>query len=419
MQENTSTALITNDAVVLGLLLAILGFIFWANASRIKLFVRIYRYVPPLLFCYILPALLTSFGIVDPSQSQLYYVASRFFLPASLILLTLSVDLKEIIKLGPKALIMFFTGTVGVIVGGPLTILIVSAIAPDAVGGQGPEAVWRGMSTVAGSWIGGGANQASMYEIFKPSDGLYSTMIIVDVLVAELWMFFLLLGVGQNNRINKFFKADDSSVENLKIKMHDFEKRIARIPTLNDLFVILGLSLAFTGLSHQIADNAASWIQANAPGLGKFSLTSTFLWLIIMATTFGLLLSFTPARKYEGAGASRMGSVFIYFLVATIGMKMDFAEIIEHWHALIIGLIWMAIHVVMLVVMAKLIKAPYFFLAIGSKANIGGAASAPVVAAAFHPALAPVGVLLAVLGYALGTYGAWMCGLLMQGVAPV
>lgn len=113
-----------------------------------------------------------------------------------------------------------------------------------------------------------------------------------------------------------------------------------------------------------------------------------------------------------------MGSVFIYFLVATIGMKMNFVEIIEHWQVVIVGVIWMVIHVLLLVIMAKLIKAPYFFLAVGSKANIGGAASAPVVAAAFHPSLAPVGVLLAVMGYALGTYGAWLCGILMQGVAP-
>ncbi len=418
MTETVSTAVFTDDAVVLGLLLAILGFVFWTHASRIPVFRTVYRFVPPLLFCYILPALLTSFGLVDPDESSLYHVASRYFLPASLILLTLSVDLKEILKLGPKALVMFLTGTAGVIVGGPLAILIVSVFAPDAVGGQGPEAVWRGMTTIAGSWIGGGANQASMYEIFKPSDGLYSTMIIVDVLVAELWMFFLLLGVGQNERLNRFFRADDSSVEHLKTKMQTFSRKIARIPSLNDLFVILAFGLAFTGLAHLVASHVAPWIEATAPWLGKFSLTSEFLWLIMLATTFGLGLSFTRARTYEGAGASRMGSVFIYFLVTTIGMKMDFAEIIDNWHALIVGLVWMAIHVALLVVVARAVRAPYFFLAVGSKANIGGAASAPVVAAAFHPSLAPVGVLLAVLGYALGTYGAWLCGLLMQGIVP-
>ncbi|MDX5325749.1 MAG: DUF819 family protein, partial [Bacteroidota bacterium] len=143
-----------------------------------------------------------------------------------------------------------------------------------------------------------------------------------------------------------------------------------------------------------------------------------FFWLIVMATTIGLVLSFTKARNYEGAGASKMGSVFIYILVATIGMKMNILEIFSNPSLFLVGLIWMAIHVLLLFIVGKLIRAPFFFLAVGSKANIGGAASAPVVAAAFHPSLAPVGVLLAVLGYALGTYGAWLCGILMQSVAP-
>lgn len=412
-------AVFTNDAVVLGLLMAILGLIFWTNASKIPFFKKVYNFVPPLLFCYFLPALLTSFGLVDPKESQLYFVASRYFLPASLILLTLSVDLKEIFKLGPKALIMFFTGTIGVIIGGPLAVMLVATFSPESVGGQGPEAIWRGLSTIAGSWIGGGANQASMYEIFKPTDGIYSTMIIIDVLVAEIWMFFLLLGVGQSDRLDRFFKADATSVENLKQKMEAYSKKIARIPSLNDLFVILGFALAFTGLAHLIADNIAPFLKENYPFLERFSLTSSFFWLIILATTFGVGLSFTKARSYEGAGASRIGSVFIYFLVATIGMKMDFAEIIKYWDLIIVGLIWMVIHIILLFVIGKIIRAPYFFLAVGSKANIGGAASAPVVAAAFHPSLAPVGVLLAVLGYALGTYGAWLCAILMQGVAPM
>jgi uncharacterized membrane protein len=134
----------------------------------------------------------------------------------------------------------------------------------------------------------------------------------------------------------------------------------------------------------------------------------------VTATTIGLILSFTKAREMEGAGASKIGTVFIYILVATIGMKMNVMEIFDHPGLFAVGGIWMAFHVGLLCLVGWLIKAPYFFLAVGSKANIGGAASAPVVAAAFHPSLAPVGVLLAVLGYALGTYGAWLCGVLMQ-----
>jgi uncharacterized membrane protein len=131
-------------------------------------------------------------------------------------------------------------------------------------------------------------------------------------------------------------------------------------------------------------------------------------------------MSFTKARNLEGYGASKLGSVFIYILVATIGMKMDLATLLDPENAGLIGvgIVWMFIHVMLLIAVAKIIRAPYFFLAVGSKANVGGAASAPVVAAAFHPSLAPVGVLLAVLGYALGTYGAIFCATLMEMVAP-
>ena len=416
--EHSESALITNDAVVMGLLMLILAFIFKTSASNSPFWKKFYTFLPMLLLCYFLPSLLTTFGIVDPEQSQLYYVASRFLLPASLVLLTLSIDLKEIFKLGPKALIMFLTGTVGVIIGGPIAILLTAMVSPETVGGAGPEAVWKGMTTVAGSWIGGGANQAAMYEIFSPSDRLYSIMITVDVIIAEIWMVFILLGVGRADAIDKFFKADSSSVVNLQEKMHDFSQKIARIPSLSDLMLILGVGLGVTGLCHLMADFIAPFIEQNAPFLEKFSLTSKFFWLIVLATTIGIIMSFTRMRNLEGAGASKVGSVFIFVLVATIGMKMNVLKIFDNPGLFVVGGIWMLIHVILLITVAKIIRAPYFFLAIGSKANIGGAASAPVVAAAFHPSLAPVGVLLAVMGYALGTYGAWLCGILMQISSP-
>jgi uncharacterized membrane protein len=156
-----------------------------------------------------------------------------------------------------------------------------------------------------------------------------------------------------------------------------------------------------------------------APFLSKLSLDSKFFWLIVLATTVGVFLSFTKARNLEGVGASRVGTACIFILVATIGMGMDIRAVVEHPGLFGVGLVWMAFHVVLLFIMAYIIRAPYFFLAVGSKANIGGAASAPVVAAAFHPSLAPVGVLLAVLGYVLGTYGAYLCALMMRAIAPI
>ncbi len=405
-----------NDAVVLALLVGTLALIF--GATKTKALQPIFKFVPALLLCYFIPSLYTTWGLVNEKESSLYFVASRYLLPASLVLLTLSINLKEVFRLGSKALIMFLTGTLSIIIGGPLAILLVSLVSPETVGGMGPEAVWRGMTTIAGSWIGGGANQAAMFEVFQPSNALYSVMITVDIIVAQVWMFFLLLGIGQSDRIDKRLKADTSAIDRLRDKMDEFSKKNSRIPDFNDLMVILGIAFGATGLAHLLADILAPWIAEDFPALKKFSLDSGFFWLIILATTFGLALSFTRFRSYEGAGASKIGSVFIYFLVATIGLKMDINEVFNNAGLFGVGFVWMAIHVVLMILVAWLIKAPFFFLAVGSKANIGGAASAPVIAAAFHPALAPVGVLLAVLGYALGTYGAWLCGLLMQAAAP-
>lgn len=410
-------ALFTNDAVIFGLLMIILAVVFRTSNSANPKLKKFYAVVPMLLLCYFLPSLLTTFNIVDGENSNLYFVASRYLLPACLVLLTLSVDLREIARLGWKPIAMFLTGSIGVILGGPLAILITSMFAPDLVGGAGPDAVWRGMTTVAGSWIGGGANQAAMYEIFQPSNSLYSVMITVDVIVAEIWMAFLLIGIGKRAQINKFLRADNSAVDHLQEKMENYSLSITRTPSTTDFMIILGIGFGATAVAHGLSDVIAPYIQENAPGLAKFSLTSGFFWLIVISTAIGVALSFTKLRSYEGAGASKIGTIFIFVLVATIGMKMDIKAMAEYPGLFLVGGIWMVIHIVLLVIVAYIIRAPYFFLAIGSKANIGGAASAPVLAAAFHPALAPVGVLLAVLGYILGTYGAWLCGLLMQAIA--
>ena len=288
---------------------------------------------------------------------------------------------------------------------------------PDLVGGSGAEEVWRGLATVAGSWIGGGANMLAMKEIFNPSESLYSVMIAVDIFVAELWMVFLVLGVGKSDAIDGLVGADNRSVDRLQKKMESYSAEVARIPSTTDLFLILGLGFGMTAACQVLADLIGPWIGNHAEYLNQFSLNSPFFWLIVLATTIGLSLSFTPIRRLEGAGASKIGTVCIYFLVATIGLKMDLRAVFDQPGLFLVGTIWMLFHVLLLVIVGKLIRAPYFFLAVGSKANIGGAASAPVIAAAFHPSLAPVGVLLAVVGYALGTYGAYLSAILMQAAA--
>jgi len=409
--------LFTNDAVVLGILFLILAFVFKTSHSKTPFWQKFYTYVPSLLLCYFIPSLFNSMGIISGDSSNLYFVSSRYLLPASLVLLTLSIDLKRIIKLGPKALIMFFTATLGIVIGGPLAILITSAFAPEIVGGSGPDAVWRGLTTVAGSWIGGGANQTAMKEVFNVSDNLFSAMITVDVIVANIWMAFLLYGAGISKRLDLKLKADSSAIDEVRDRVEKYRASIAKIPTLTDVTTIMAIGFGVTAIGHLGADTIAPFIKENAPELARFSLTSGFFWIVVIATTGGLLLSFTKMRELEGVGASTMGSLLLYVLVASIGMKMDIMAIFENPGLFLVGGIWMLVHVSLLLSVGKIIKAPFFFIAVGSQANVGGAASAPIVASAFHPALAPVGVLLAVLGYALGTYMAWVCGILMQIVA--
>ncbi|MEX2513696.1 MAG: DUF819 family protein [Cyclobacteriaceae bacterium] len=406
--------IIGNDAVVFGLLMGILGIVFYTSSLDHIFFKKFYRVVPTILLCYFLPALLNTFGIISGSESQLYFMASRYMLPASLVLLTLSIDIKGILKLGPKAIIMFFTGTFGIILGGPVALYFVSMVYPEALGGSGAEETWRGLATIAGSWIGGSANQTAMLEVFGASPILFSQMIAVDVIVANIWMAFLLYWAANPEFIDKKLKSDTSALGELREKVENYRKGIMKIPTLADTMAILGLAFVVTGVAHFFGNLWANGIAENYPGLKQYSLDSSFFWIIIIATTGGLLLSFTRCRRLEGAGASRIGSVLLYILVATIGMQMDLRALLDNPVFFLIGIVWMLVHVFFMLLVAYLIKAPFFYVAIGSQANVGGAASAPIVASAFHPALAPVGVLLAVLGYGVGTYGAYLCGILLQ-----
>lgn len=457
----------TNDAVVFGLLMLLLAGIFHTSSSDTPGWKKFYTIVPSLLLCYFLPALLNyPFGLIAPEffkgdalmaflsergidlsgvnlqalsfegikgflekagvesseykpfiqESKLYFVASRYLLPASLILLCLSIDFKGIKKLGPKALIMFFAASTGIILGGPIALLVTSYVFPDLVNVT-PDQLWRGLSTIAGSWIGGGANQAAMKEIFEVSDNLFATMIIVDVVVANIWMGFLLYGANISDKIDAKLNADASAIEELKQSVSDYRSSVEQMPTTTSNFILAGLAFGGVGLAHWGADLIVPFMGQYSTTLENLRLNSLmngFFWLIVISTTVGLVLSFTKARKLEGAGASRIGSVFIYILVATIGMKMNLGEVWANIGLFAIGITWMLVHVTILLITAKLIKAPFFFVAVGSQANIGGAASAPIVASAFSPALAPVGVLMAVLGYALGTYGAIICAILMQ-----
>ncbi len=428
----------TNDTIVFGLLMMVLGFIFYTSSLKKGFWLEFYKVVPALFMAYMLPAVLTTLGLIAPEwevvneqgeevskASNLYFMASRYLLPAALVLMTLSIDIKGVFNLGWKALVMFFTGTIGIIIGGPIAILLISMVSPETVGGAGPDAVWRGLATLAGSWIGGGANQTAMLEIYGYNQKLYGGMVFVDIVIANIWMAIILIGIGKSKGIDKWLKSDTTAIDALKEKVSSFSKKVERNPSLTDYMIMIALSFGTVSLAHWGAGYLAAIFTDFVNGLGNQTtkniftfLSSPFFWMISLSTVAAIFMSFTKAKSYEGAGASKIGSVFIYILVATIGMKMDLMLILDNLGLVAVGFVWMTIHALLLIGMAKLIRAPYFFLAVGSQANVGGAASAPIVASAFHPSLATVGVLLAVFGYAVGTIGAIGCTILMQLAAP-
>ncbi len=429
-----TTPLLANDTIVFGVLMICLGLIFLTSSIKSGFWNKFYKIVPALFVAYFVPALLTTSGLIAPEwitiddageaveqSSNLYYMSSRYLLPAALVLMTLSIDLKGVFNLGPKALIMFLTGTVGIIIGGPIAVLIVGSISPETVGGEGADAVWRGLSTLAGSWIGGGANQTAMLEVYGYNQKLFGGMVFVDIVVANIWMAIILIGIGSQTKIDKWLKADTSAIEHLKETVTSYAKKVERNPSFTDLMILGAIAFGTVSFAHFGADFISvffeDFVNSLEAGLTRniFSfLSSQFFWMITITTLIGILLSFTKAKSYEGAGASKFGSVFIYILVASIGMKMDLTLIFENAGLIFVGAVWMIIHAILLIIVAKIIRAPYFFLAVGSQANVGGAASAPIVASAFHPSLATVGVLLAVFGYAIGTVGAILCTVLMQ-----
>ncbi|HRN61323.1 MAG TPA: DUF819 family protein [Luteimonas sp.] len=405
-----STALIQNDIVVFGLIAATLALIFWLASGPTPFWRKFFAWVPALLLCYFVPALYNTTGLIDGEGSGLYFLASRVLLPAALVLLTLSIDLKGILKLGPKLLFVFCAGTFGVALGAVVSFQLMEWFWPEAVAGD----TWKGMAALAGSWIGGGANMVAIREIYNVDATLFGQFAVVDVAIASTLMATLLFLANRAPQIDARSGADTSAIDEMRERISAYESANARIPTLTDLMVIIGWAFGIVGLAHAIASPLSTWFSAHMEWASRFSLDSPFVWVVVLSTLGGLLLSFTRVRRLENAGASRVGTVFLYFLIACIGMQMHFLRLFDRLELILIGVIWMSVHVAVIWYAARLVKAPLFYFAVGSQGNIGAAASAPIVAAAFHPTLAPVGVLLGTVGYATGTVVAYGIGQVLR-----
>ncbi|MGO1003424.1 DUF819 family protein [Lysobacter sp. CA196] len=419
MPETARTALISNDIVVLGLIAATLGLVFWTSSRETGLWKKFYTYVPALLLCYFIPGIYNTIGLVDGANTKLYNpVASRVLLPAALVLLTLTIDLKGVLKLGPKLLVMYAVSSLSVMAGAIAAFMLMGAVHPETVAGD----TWGGMAALAGSWIGGGANMLAMKEIFQVDATTFGQFAVVDVGVGYVWMAVLIFLASRAQAIDARSGADTRGIEELKQRIEQFQAQHQRVTSLSDLAMIIGIAFGVVGLAHAIATPLSGWFAANVSWAKTVSLHEPFFWVVAISTFAGLALSFTRARTLEGAGASKIGSLLLYFLIACIGLQMDILALLDRPWLFALGLIWISIHIALLWMVGRLLRVPFFYFAIGSQSNIGGPASAPVVASAFHPSLAPVGALLGTLGYATGTGLAYIVGITLRslaGAAPV
>jgi len=413
MHLESHTALIRDDIVVFGLIAATLGLVFWLASGPTPLWKKLFAWVPVPLLCYFIPAIYNTTGLIDGEGSGLYHLGSRVLLPAALVLLSLSIDIKGILKLGPKLLFVFAAGTLGVVLGAIVSFQLMEWVWPQAVAGE----TWKGMAALAGSWIGGSANMVAIREIYGVDATLFGQFAVADVAIANVLMATLLVLANRAAQIDRHHGADTRALDEMQARMAALHSANARIPSLHDLMMMIGWAFGLVALAHAIAHPASGWFGQNFEWAGRFSLDAPFAWIVVLSTLGGLLLSLTRARQLENAGASRVGSVLLYFLIACIGMQMDFLKLAQRPELLLIAAIWMSIHVLVTWYAARLVKAPLFYFGVGSMGNIGAAASAPIVAAAFHPNLATVGVLLGTVGYATGTVVAYLVGQILRVMA--
>jgi uncharacterized membrane protein len=361
---------------------------------------RFFNILPPILWAYMLPMLSTTLGIIPPA-SPAYDWITRYVLPVALLLLMMTVDVPALLKLGRPATIMMLAGTAGIVIGGPIALA--------AFGHWLPPGAWKGLAALSGSWIGGSAQLVAVAESVDTPDAMLGPIIVVDTVVGYGWMAILLFLSGWQGRFDRWNRADTRLIEETNLAMAAKTAATRRPLALRDAALIFGIG--FVGAYATVVVGEA------LPELGDPKIISHTTWAVILVTTLGLALSFTRVSELEGAGASTLGSLALYLLVTAIGARGDLRAILDAPMFLATGALWIAIHAGILMAVARLIRAPLFFVATGSMANVGGAASAPVVATVYHPAMAPLGVLMAVAGYVIGTYAALVCAWLLSQVA--
>ena len=366
-------------------------FFFLEERTRWKLF----NYFPPLIFIYALPAIMSNTGILTKT-SAVYDWLSSTVLPMFLVIMLLKVDVASTIRMMGRGIFVMLFGTAGVVLGAPIAFLIVK--------NELPEDAWKAFGSLAGSWIGGTGNMAAVTEGLKTSGQGFGLAVLGDNLVYMVWLPILLGSKNFAKVFNRFTRVDKKRLQMLEMAQAETQDSQERVRMRHFLYLlVLGFVCTWT----------AEILSAKLPELQPILTAST--WKILLITTMGLLLSLTPARHIPASHELAMALVYIF--VANMGARADISGLTGSAGWFILGCyIWIAVHGAFCVLGAYLLRVDVHSTAIASAANIGGAASAPVVASNHNEKLVPASILMALMGYAIGNYGAflaaWLCYLL-------
>jgi uncharacterized membrane protein len=397
--------LFTEPPALLAFLACIVVAIF--GLARVQWLKPFFRYAPPLIWTYFIPMGCSTLGII-PSVSPLYKpFMANVILPIVLVLLLVPSDTRSVARLGPKAVAVMLTGTLGIVLGAVVSFGLLTVLLPA---GTLPTDLWKGVAALAGSWIGGGANYFSVAESVGTDATLLGKLVVVDTVVGYTWLGILVGLTGVEDRIDQANRADNTVIQDLARRLSDRQAARARPIQLFDFALMIALAVGISqvclwiggGLETGVARlEASSWFWEK---IHLSQVLSGFGWAILLISVVSVALSLTRLQRLEDCGATPVGYVGLYLLLTTIGARADLSKIQpEDLWLFVLGALWIVIHVTVLFVGVRLLRAPLFLGATGSMANIGGVASAPVVAAAFHPSLAPVGLVMAILGNVIGT----------------
>lgn len=386
-------ALITHSAGILFVLSANCALWFYLEKKTGS---KLFSYVPPLIFIYVLPVFFSNLGLIT-AKSPVYDWMGENILPVFLVLLLLDVDVRTTVKVMGRGVFVMLIGTVGVVIGAPIGYFAVK-------GWLDPEA-WKGFGALAGSWIGGTGNMAAVAEGLETSGTHFGLAVIADNVVYLVWLPLLLQSKNLAKWFHKFTGVSQQHLEQLKLSAEDLVVDKGKAEMRHLLYLTaLGFGAAYV----------AGLIAEHLPALPPVLTSGTYK--ILLVTTIGLLISFTPARRIPGSHEVAMA--LIYLFVARMGALASVAGLAGQAVPFVIGgYIWIFVHGAFILLAARLLRIDVHTAAISSAANIGGAASAPVVAAYHDERLVPVSILMALIGYAVGNYAAFFAAYLCSLVA--